>query len=224
MRGPQVEAATGLPARVTVYEVGPRDGLQNEGARPDRREGGSSSGGWSRPDCSSSRPPRSCHRRGYPSWATPGSSSRTWDRTRSGATGRSWFPTRRGWTGRWRPASRRSPSSGAPRRPSRATTSAGAWTSRSRCSGRSWPGPRGGPLGPWLRVDVLRRSVGGGRPGRPGRRRRSTDERPGSGPAMPRRHDRRRDDRPRAPVVDALDARGSSSTWVCISTTPTARR
>jgi hydroxymethylglutaryl-CoA lyase len=30
MRGPQVEAATGLPRRVTVYEVGPRDGLQNE--------------------------------------------------------------------------------------------------------------------------------------------------------------------------------------------------
>src|SRR6478609_261242 len=30
MRGPQVEAATGLPPRVTVYEVGPRDGLQNE--------------------------------------------------------------------------------------------------------------------------------------------------------------------------------------------------
>ena len=30
MRGPQVEAATGLPSRVTVYEVGPRDGLQNE--------------------------------------------------------------------------------------------------------------------------------------------------------------------------------------------------
>ena len=30
MRGPQVEAATGLPPFVTVYEVGPRDGLQNE--------------------------------------------------------------------------------------------------------------------------------------------------------------------------------------------------
>jgi len=30
MRNPQVEAATGLPASVTIYEVGPRDGLQNE--------------------------------------------------------------------------------------------------------------------------------------------------------------------------------------------------
>ena len=30
MRSPQVEAATGLPAQVTIYEVGPRDGLQNE--------------------------------------------------------------------------------------------------------------------------------------------------------------------------------------------------
>ncbi|MFC7595706.1 hydroxymethylglutaryl-CoA lyase [Terrabacter sp. GCM10028922] len=30
MRSPQVEAATGLPAKVTIYEVGPRDGLQNE--------------------------------------------------------------------------------------------------------------------------------------------------------------------------------------------------
>lgn len=30
MRTPQVEPADGLPPRVTVYEVGPRDGLQNE--------------------------------------------------------------------------------------------------------------------------------------------------------------------------------------------------
>jgi hydroxymethylglutaryl-CoA lyase len=32
MRTPQVERAEGLPERVTVYEVGPRDGLQNESA------------------------------------------------------------------------------------------------------------------------------------------------------------------------------------------------
>ena len=32
MREPQVEPADGLPASVTVYEVGPRDGLQNESA------------------------------------------------------------------------------------------------------------------------------------------------------------------------------------------------
>ena len=31
MRAPQVEPAAGLPSRVTIYEVGPRDGLQNEG-------------------------------------------------------------------------------------------------------------------------------------------------------------------------------------------------
>jgi hydroxymethylglutaryl-CoA lyase len=30
VRGPQVVRADGLPGRVTVYEVGPRDGLQNE--------------------------------------------------------------------------------------------------------------------------------------------------------------------------------------------------
>ncbi|MEP6797481.1 MAG: hydroxymethylglutaryl-CoA lyase [Lapillicoccus sp.] len=30
MRAPQVEPAAGLPDRVTIYEVGPRDGLQNE--------------------------------------------------------------------------------------------------------------------------------------------------------------------------------------------------
>jgi hydroxymethylglutaryl-CoA lyase len=30
MRTPQVEPASGLPAEVTIYEVGPRDGLQNE--------------------------------------------------------------------------------------------------------------------------------------------------------------------------------------------------
>jgi hydroxymethylglutaryl-CoA lyase len=32
MRAPQVEPASGLPAQVTIYEVGPRDGLQNEQA------------------------------------------------------------------------------------------------------------------------------------------------------------------------------------------------
>ena len=32
MRSPQVEHTAGLPARVTIYEVGPRDGLQNEAA------------------------------------------------------------------------------------------------------------------------------------------------------------------------------------------------
>jgi hydroxymethylglutaryl-CoA lyase len=31
-RTPQVERADGLPGRVTIYEVGPRDGLQNEAA------------------------------------------------------------------------------------------------------------------------------------------------------------------------------------------------
>jgi hydroxymethylglutaryl-CoA lyase len=32
MRQPQLEPAAGLPAEVTIYEVGPRDGLQNESA------------------------------------------------------------------------------------------------------------------------------------------------------------------------------------------------
>lgn len=32
MRGPQREAQPGMPGRVTIYEVGPRDGLQNEKA------------------------------------------------------------------------------------------------------------------------------------------------------------------------------------------------
>lgn len=32
MRTPQVEPADGLPPQVTIYEVGPRDGLQNESA------------------------------------------------------------------------------------------------------------------------------------------------------------------------------------------------
>jgi hydroxymethylglutaryl-CoA lyase len=32
MRMPQIERPSGLPERVTVYEVGPRDGLQNESA------------------------------------------------------------------------------------------------------------------------------------------------------------------------------------------------
>jgi hydroxymethylglutaryl-CoA lyase len=32
MRTPQVQSSDGLPERVTIYEVGPRDGLQNESA------------------------------------------------------------------------------------------------------------------------------------------------------------------------------------------------
>ena len=32
MRAPQREPASDLPGRVTIYEVGPRDGLQNEKA------------------------------------------------------------------------------------------------------------------------------------------------------------------------------------------------
>ena len=65
MRGPQVEAAAGLPR--------PGDGVRGGSARrPAEREGRtsrppsrpSSSGGWWRPACRSSRPPRSCR----PSW------------------------------------------------------------------------------------------------------------------------------------------------------------
>ena len=49
-----------------------------------------------------------------------------------------------------------------------------------------------GRLGAGLRLDVLRRPLGGRRADRPGRRRRAPAGRPGRRPAQPRRHHRRR--------------------------------
>ena len=79
-----------------------------------------------------------------------------------------------------------------------------------------------------LRLDVLRRPVGGRRAGRAGRRRRPAALRPRRrASCQPRRHHRRRHRRPRRPPWSAPStppgiARRRSSR--CTSTTPTARR
>ncbi len=70
------------------------------------------------------------------------------------------------------------------------------------------PGPRGRARRPRLRLDVLRRPVGGRGPGRAGRRRRQAALRPRRQPAQPRRHDRRRHGRPRHALVEAFVAAG----------------
>ena len=81
----------------------PGDGVRGGSARRARRtrratsrrpSRPSSSGGWSRRGCRSSRRPRSCRRRGYPSWATPPSCSPTSGLRASAATDRCWSPTR----------------------------------------------------------------------------------------------------------------------------------
>ena len=62
--------ADGLPERVTIYEVGPRDGLQNEKAhRPDRGQGRVHPPARWPPACRSSRRPASCTRSGCPQLA-----------------------------------------------------------------------------------------------------------------------------------------------------------
>ena len=89
------------------------------------------------------------------------------------------------------------------------------------------PGPRRRARRARLRLDVLRRPVGGRRPDRPGRRRRQAALRPRRQPAQPRRHHRRRHGRPRRPrCVDAFDDGRAAPTTSsrCTSTTPTARR
>ena len=58
-----------LPARVRVYEVGPRDGLQNESAPSRRRPSVASSSSSSRPACARSRPPASSRRGPVPQLA-----------------------------------------------------------------------------------------------------------------------------------------------------------
>ena len=135
MRRPQREPMSGLPERVTIYEVGPRDGLQNEktvvpaavkaefvrrlvGGRPGHR----------RDDLVRRR------RRGCRSSPTPRSCSACSATRASARAGRCWCPTRRAWTGRWRSGSRPSRSSAAPPRPSPARTSTAASRRRWRCS------------------------------------------------------------------------------------------
>ena len=226
MRGPQVEAATGLPARVTVYEVGPRDGLQNEeghvptavkaGVRPaagrgrtaDRRDhlvraiGVGTPAGRRR---GASRGPGTGRARAQPAGpgsqregAGPGAGGRRPGdrrlRERHGDLRAQQPRPERGRVARDVPAGR-----------GRARE-AGLWVRGyvSMCFGDPWEGDV--PVGQVVDVAVrmndlgldqlcLGDTIGVGTTGHVHR------------------------------LVDALDARGSgSSTWVCTSTTPTARR
>ena len=72
MRRPQREPMSGLPERVTIYEVGPaRRPAEREDRRRRRRSRRSSSAGCSPPGCRSSRRPASCTRSGCRSSPTP---------------------------------------------------------------------------------------------------------------------------------------------------------
>ena len=89
------------------------------------------------------------------------------------------------------------------------------------------PGPRGRAGRPGLRLDVLRRPVGGRRPGRPGRRA-SASACSTSAPRSCRSATRSASARPAtsAPCSTAFDAAGARrpTRSRCTSTTPTARR
>ena len=209
---PQVERAEGLPERVTVWEVGARDGLQNEPTavppgrqarvpRPPRRRRAT------RPRGDQLRPPGP----GAPAGRRRGPDAPA-------------GPTRR----------RALPGAGAQRaRPGPRPGCGGARRGRVRLGHRDLrpaqpqprprrpdgdvrpgrdPGPGRGPRRPRLPVHVLRRPVGGSRPGRPGRR-------GGTGPARPRLHravagghHRRRDARAR-PRASCPPAAGPASAW-----------
>ena len=72
VRPPQVVRDPSLPERVTIYEVGPRDGLQNESAVvPLETKAEFLAPAASRPGCRSSRRPASCTRSGCRSSPTP---------------------------------------------------------------------------------------------------------------------------------------------------------
>ena len=128
-----------LPSRVSIVEVGPRDGLQNETAVVptaakiafvDRPDGG-------RPLAHRSRR-RSCRRSGCRRWATRPTCSPASRESRASATARS-CPIAPGSIGRWPPACARSRSSPPHPKPSAAATSTSRSTSRWRHTPTSPP-------------------------------------------------------------------------------------
>ena len=139
-RAPWLRPSDGLPERVTIYEVGPRDGLQNEKAIvADRGQGRVRTPPGRR---------RPAGRRGHqlraPEVGPPARGRRRPDddaRRGRAATTPSWSPTSAASTARSSSACGTSRSSAAPPRPSRRRTSTAASTSSSRCSSRPWPGP-----------------------------------------------------------------------------------
>ena len=140
-----VEATIGrssdLPDQVTIYEVGPRDGLQNEkGIVPVEAKAE-----FIHRLLAAGLPDRRGHQLRAPEVGAPAGRRRRADGRCSATTGteaaRCWSPTSAAWTGRSSWAASTSRSSAAPPRPSRSATSTAAWTSSSRCSSPPSRGP-----------------------------------------------------------------------------------
>ena len=226
---PDRHPAAGLPERVTIYEVGPRDGLQNEPAlvptevkaefidRLARRRAADRRG-------DQLRAPEVGAAAGRRRRADARGSTRGAGRDLPGAGAQRARP--RPGAGAGRAATSRS--SAAPPRRSRRRTSTAASTSSSRCSSR----PYAGRATPGLDVRAyVSMCFGdpweGAVPDRAGRRRRPAAVRPRRQPAQPRRHDRRRHRRATSPRCSTAFARGRRrrpTRSPCTSTTPTARR
>ena len=218
--------ADGLPERVTIYEVGPRDGLQNEKALvPDRGQGRVRrrllAAGLPVVEATSFVHPKwvpqladaaelmdACSGEARPRPAGAGAQrARPRPGARAGLRHIAIFGSRH----RDLRAEEPQPQ---PRRAVRDVRADRA------------PGPRRRARRPRLRLDVLRRPVGGRRPGRAGGRGRQAALRPRRQPAQPRRHHRRRHRRPRHGAGRARSSRPgwASTSSRCTSTTPTARR
>ena len=214
---PQVEPDPTLPGSVTIYEVGPRDGLQNESARradrgqgrvrppAGRRRAADRRGDQlrrTRSGCPSSPTPRSC--------STLLGDRRASDAQLPGAGAQRARP-RPGPRARRRRTSR---SSAAPPRPSRSKNlnrSLDEQFAMFEPTVRARAGRRAATSGPTCRCASATR----GRapvPDRPGRRRRQAALRPRRQPAQPRRHDRRRHRRPRHRPARRVRRRRASAT------------
>ena len=181
---PQVEPDQTLPRAVTVYEVGPRDGLQNEATVVPasvkvefvRRV---AAAGLTTIETTSFVDPR-----WVPQLADAAEVLALLGDDGRGAVARSSCRTNAAWSERSRPGSAPSPSSAVRRRPSPGATSTAASRSRSRCSARWWSARGRRPVGAGVRLHVLRRPLGGTGPRVTGRRRLPPADGPGLRPAL----------------------------------------
>ena len=201
MRGPQVEAAAGLPARVTVYEVGPRDGLQNEKGHV--------------PTAVKAEFVRRLVAAGLPIVETTSFVPAAWV-PQLGDAAELLADLGPDALGRNRPVLVPN-EKGLDRALEAGVQAIAVFGSATETFARNNLGrsvdeslemfrpvvARAREAGLWVRGYVsmcFGDPWEGRRSRRAGRRRGGPPERPGAGPAVPRRHDRRRDDRPRAPV------------------------
>ena len=202
MRSPQVEAATGLPPKVTIYEVGPRDGLQNEktvvpAATKVEFIRRLEAAGLGTIETTSFVPARWVPQMGDAEEVLAGLGADGLGRRRPALV-----PNERGLDRAEELGLTRDRDLRVGHRDLRAEEPqpVGDRAVRHVRAGRE-ARPRGRDVGAGLRLDVLRRPVGGARPGRAGRRHRRAAHGPRLPRAEPRRHDRRRHDRPRAPAA-----------------------